>query len=62
MAQNEAAQKAAAQVRNFILLLLEQMYQKLEKVIAKLKGSRRSWKIMTNNVSYLGCINGRAFG
>ena len=30
MAQNEAAQKAAAQVRNFIILLLEQMYYKIK--------------------------------
>ena len=48
MAQNEAAQKAAAQVRNLILLLLKQMYQKLEKLITTLHGSRRSWKIMIN--------------
>lgn len=48
MAQNEAAQKAAAQVRNLIILLLEQMYYKLEKIIRTLHGSRRSWKIMIN--------------
>ena len=48
MAQNEAAQKAAAQVRNLILLLLEQMYYELGRIRRTLHGSRRSWKIMIN--------------